>query len=95
MPRLCRCLACSLSVPDHFNAETSSALSASCIGRHFAEMEAIMAFATLLQKYTFTPSPNFQWQSVHRHTGADFERDSTLRSTLSQEGVRADGNAQG
>ena len=54
-----------------------------------------MAFATLLQKYTFTPSPNFQWQSVHRHTGADFERDSTLRSTLSQEGVRADGNAQG
>ncbi len=36
----------------------------SCIGKHFAEMEAIMAFATLLQKYTFTPSPNFQWQLI-------------------------------
>jgi hypothetical protein len=54
-------------------------------------MEAIMAFATLLQKYTFTPSPNFQWQRVCHHPGADFERDSAVRSTLWREDVRAGG----
>ena len=50
-----------------------------------------MAFATLLQKYTFTPSPNFQWQRVCHHPGADFERDSAVRSTLWREDVRAGG----